>query len=110
HRAPISALAFSSDGKWLATSAWDATIRLWSMKTRQEVALFRGHWGSNDCLAFSPDGQTLVSRGVHDLIQFWQTGRPPADLLGGHASPAYALAFSRDGRSLASADASAVIK
>jgi WD40 repeat protein len=103
HQGPISALVFTRDGQWLATSSWDTTIRLWSMKTREATALLPGHWGSDDYLAFSPDGKTLVSGSGDGSLRFWQPGKRAEHLLVGPRAQVFAVAFAPDGRRLAAA-------
>ena len=52
----IIALAFSPDGRWLASSSLDKTIKLWDVATGQEMHTLKGHLNKISTLAFSPDG------------------------------------------------------
>jgi RNA polymerase sigma factor (sigma-70 family) len=61
HSAGVLAMAFSPDGKLLATGSADRTVRLWEVPSGKEVRSFRGHTGGVASLAFSPDGKTLAS-------------------------------------------------
>jgi WD40 repeat protein len=105
HNAPVRCIAFSPDGKTLATGSEDRTVRIWDTKTGKERCRLTGHAGWVDCVAFSPDGKTLVSGGDRDDVRLWDvaTGRElrqfPADPKG----RILALAFSPDGTTLASA-------
>ncbi len=93
-----AALAYSPDGKTLASGNVDKTIKLWDVATGKERATLKDHVGRLTCLVFSPDGKTLASAG--GSINLWDvaTGKQRAVLMG-----ATSLAFSPDGKTLASA-------
>jgi WD40 repeat protein len=59
HHAEVFALAFSPDGKQLATGAFDGTIRLWNAVTGKQERLLAENKGYVSALAFSRDGKTL---------------------------------------------------
>ena len=62
---PVTSVAFSPDGKTLASGSWDNTIILWDVSNRQSPvqlgAPLSGHGIVVDSVAFSPDGKTLAS-------------------------------------------------
>jgi WD40 repeat protein len=99
----VFSVAFSPDGKTLVAGAWDGSIRLWDLATRQELRQYTGHTGWVRSVAFSPDGKTLASGGKDKIIRLWETatGREIHQLKG-HESWIQCLAFSPDGRTLAS--------
>ncbi len=104
HRAEVRCLAFSPDGKLLASGSKDKTIKLWNPNTGRAVATVDGLSGTVWSVAFSPDGATLASGGMDHSVRLWDlgTGRLRATLEG-HSGPVHSLAFSPDGRTLASA-------
>ncbi len=57
-------MVFSPDGKTLATSGEDGTARLWDTATGTERHVLKGHDGSVEAVAFSPDGRTSPARGA----------------------------------------------
>jgi WD40 repeat protein len=92
HQEGVPALAFSPDGKTLATAGRDDVVRLWAAATGKELAALR-HTNRVACLAFSPDSKTLVVGGLGRVkdyynelgcITLWDvaTGRQRACLTG----------------------------
>jgi eukaryotic-like serine/threonine-protein kinase len=70
HKEYVTSLAYSPNGKTLASASYDGTIKLWNSATRREVASLRlGSYGSY--IAFSPDGQTLAAWGDCSL-RLWR--------------------------------------
>ena len=61
HSGQIQSLAFSADGRHLASASWDNTIRLWEVLTGAELAKFEGHSEHVVSVAFSSDGKRLAS-------------------------------------------------
>ena len=61
HTAFVGAVAFSPDGKFLASASFDQTARLWDVSTGQEIRRFDGHGSPVNTVAFSPDGTTLAT-------------------------------------------------
>src|SRR5271154_2198319 len=100
HSGFILAMAFSPDGRTLASGGYDTTIKLWDLSSGREQRILPGHPGSVFGFAFSPDGKMLASGG--QTIRFWDvaTGQEQRSLPG----VSEGLALSPDGRTLASAN------
>ena len=110
-RSPVLAVAYSPDGRTLATAGEDSAIVVRDPSTGSVRMRLEGHSDAVTCLAFSPDGSTLASGGYDKTVRFWDaaTGRPSATLEG-HTQWIFALAFSPDGKSLASAGSDRTIR
>ena len=61
HQRQVSHVAFSPDGRWAASAAWDNSVRVWEGRTGKFVATLRGHVGAVYRLAWSADSRLLIS-------------------------------------------------
>jgi WD40 repeat protein len=105
HRGAVLALAYSPDGRLLASGGIDGAVWLWSASAGKALRRFPGHAGRVSALAFSPDGKLLASAGydTSDLtVSLWdvRTGEE-ARQCRGSPRPFEQLVFSHDGRLLA---------
>jgi WD40 repeat protein len=64
-------VAFSPDGKTLASAGDDQSVKLWDVATGQERASLRGHGQAVMSVAFSPDGRTLASASADKTVRLW---------------------------------------
>ncbi|WP_405837380.1 helix-turn-helix domain-containing protein [Streptomyces sp. NBC_01518] len=100
--AKVRAVAFSPDGRTLATASADEAIRLWDTATGTLRVTLAGHTGPVRSVAFSPDGRTLADGGEHGL-ELWDVATGTArGRLTAHGQ-VVAVAFSPDGRTIAAA-------
>jgi|JI61114DRNA_FD_contig_31_4026002_length_3364_multi_4_in_0_out_0_3 WD40 repeat protein len=72
HTSEITSLAFSPDGKQLASGSWDRSVRLWNAQTRQVTHILNGHSSAVMSLVFSQDGVRLFSSS-DDGIRMWDS-------------------------------------
>src|SRR2546425_3944684 len=87
HGHQVESLAFSPDGRMIATAAFDQAVRLWDAASGREVRVLQGHPKPVYCVAFSRDGATIASggqEGAESPIRLWETatGKPLRQLAG----------------------------
>ncbi|MEQ8667861.1 MAG: protein kinase [Pirellulales bacterium] len=111
HTERVTGVAFSPDGRRLASGGDDNTIKLWDVETGEEVSTLTGHAKGVRSVAFSPDGRRLASGGGDNTIKLWdvETGEEESTLTG-HAAGVNSVAFSHNGRRLASGSYDKMIK
>ncbi|OHB75711.1 MAG: hypothetical protein A2W31_09875 [Planctomycetes bacterium RBG_16_64_10] len=103
-------VAFSPDGKWLASAGDNELVRLWDAATGSEVRQFRGHASYVSTVAFSPDGQRLVTASGDETVKVWDLENGNCwQTLRGHSSAVTAAVFSPDGMKIASAGRDAAL-
>jgi WD40 repeat protein len=111
HSNQVNSVAFSPDGKRLASGCWDGTVKLWDAATGQEIHTFRGHGHYVTSVAFSPDAKRLASAGHDRTVRLWDTATGQEVLtLKGHTDWVTSVAFSPDGKRLASGSNDGVVK
>ena len=107
HVLPVYAIAWSPDGKRIASASQDGTVHVWDAVTGDRFFRYHGHRGSVNAVAWSPNGSYIASASSDTTVQVWdaqQTGEGSASLYtySGHSGNMRTLAWSADNTRIAS--------
>jgi RNA polymerase sigma factor (sigma-70 family) len=103
HNGSALALAFSPDGKTLASGSMDGTARLWDVASGKALHVLRGHKERVAAVAFSPDGKALATGGYDGKVLVWDAAAGTLlDEFRGHQAWVESVHYSPDGRVLVS--------
>ncbi len=109
HALRVDGLAFSPDGRLVATGSKDNTVRVWEAATGRELRQLVGHTAWVKAVAFSPGGQWIASGAIDGTIKLWEvgTGREQGGVTGGGVINA--IAFSPDAHLIAAGNSDGAV-
>ena len=102
HNEQVVSVAWSPDGKRVATASLDGTAKVWDVGTGKDSLTFRGHKHFVNSVAWSPDGKQLATASYDETAKVWDaaTGQEVMTLRG-HRGWVNSVAWSPDGKRLA---------
>jgi WD40 repeat protein len=107
----VFAVAFSPDGKTLASGSEDGSVRVWDTETGMERGTLGGHAGPVEAIAYHPDGASLATAGQDRTIKLWEARTCKERVtLRGHKGAVLAVAYSPDGDILASGSEDGMVR
>jgi WD40 repeat protein len=110
HKREVKCVAFSPDGKYLASGSLDGTVKIWDLTTGKEARTLKADEGVL-ALAYSSDGKRLATAGYDKVIKVWEpsSGKELVSLQG-HEKPITSVAFSPDDQKLVSSSWDGTVK
>jgi WD40 repeat protein len=111
HQNVVLALAFSPDGRYLASASADNSICIWTAADMSRRGCLSGHRSWVFSLAWSPDGGSLVSASKDNTMRLWdlKNGKPSQEMTG-HEAAVLSAAFTPDGRYIVSSSEDQTIR
>ena len=100
----VTAVAWSSDGKRVASASADTSVQVWSAASGYNILTYRGHSGKVNAVAWSPNGRLIASASDDRTVQIWDTATGETLFTyQGHSKEVSSVAWSPNGSRIASA-------
>lgn len=103
HSGRVNAVAWSSDGKRIASASDDRTVQVWDATAGSDIRTYRGHSNIVRSMAWSPSGLHIASGSDDKTVQVWDAATGShGGIYRGHSKQVNAVAWSPDGKYIAS--------
>ena len=110
-RSPMRSVAWSGDGRLLATGCQSGECQLWDAPGGQPIRTMKASGAALVDLSFSPDSRRLASAGADNLVRLWDVGTGEESFTyAAHTGPVRSARFSTDGKLLLSAGSDGLVK
>ena len=107
----VTAVAWSPDGKKMASASADTNVQVWNAATGGNILTYRGHSSKVNAVAWSPDGRRIASAGDDRTVQVWDAATGETILTyRGHSKEVNSVAWSPNGTRIASASQDATVQ
>jgi WD40 repeat protein len=105
-------IAWSPDGKRLATASRDKTSKVFDVEKKESIATFPGHAEAIYCVAFTPDGKSVVTGGADNQIRVWNPDEDAKQVrvVGGFGGAVFRLLIAPDGKTMIACGADKTVR
>lgn len=111
HRNSVRCVAYSPDGRWIASGSTDWTVIVWDAHTGAVRHVLTGHAETVNSVAFSPDGRLILTASKDKTVRLWdaETGAPVRTLVG-HSVEVMRAVFTPDGQTVISGSSDRTVR